>query len=422
LAKDLLTSEALSHGSEPRPDFLLDAEDIEDELSKAGKFFFSPEVKRLPVDISSSLITQHLKPIWKYDEETLNRLNPVLRQVVSSIQNSRYTAAFQRLGLEKHPKGYQSPSEADMAFAGYVARALLLLDKLLSREDQLRIIYMAFAYRFERTKLQRRTAYITATASEALDNARLYARSKKCTHKSIVDTDTINEGHQVPKSSAIKVCNIMNIFHFGRPVENHTYGHDKSGNELIVKLPQTLNQTDFKYFMGLLFRYIDTVKSFNDLSRAQMKEKFFYVNMNALFKSIGVASGGHNRKQLFASLDRLSEVHLKYNKIIDREKEFFVKSRGSLTTYQHEKRESKNSKGINNYLLIRMHPAIIDMALDAKYNYALLNKNSYYAIKSDKAKLLYYHFCLSTCQAAILSLFLSRNYCHCGLHQLRQGK
>nr|UAD88329.1 hypothetical protein [Gracilaria tikvahiae] len=43
-----------------------------------------------------------------------------------------------------------------------------------------------------------------------------------------------------------------------------------------------------------------------------------------------------------------------------------------------------------------MHPSIVDILKEAKYNYSIFNYKSFLAIHSNELKLLYYYFCLST--------------------------
>lgn len=109
-------------------------------------------------------------------------------------------------------------------------------------------------------------------------------------------------------------------------------------------MPTSLNQVDFKYFAELLFQYIDTVKSLKHLNHEQLKKEFLVVNMYALFKSIGSVSGGRSFKLLLTYLEKLSKVHMKYDKVIDKETGSFQKSGGSLITYDFKQLQSKDLK------------------------------------------------------------------------------
>lgn len=52
----------------------------------------------------------------------------------------------------------------------------------------------------------------------------------------------------------------MKIFHLGRPVENIEYCDKKNGSYLRATIPCSLNQTDLRCYMQLLFQYIGSVK------------------------------------------------------------------------------------------------------------------------------------------------------------------
>lgn len=367
---------------------LPEAEAIFEELQELQALFFEQKERSLVHSIQQNLIA----PV------STQKLEALLAQLLQRIQVSDQSAAFAELCLEEKPAKYASPSEADMAFAGMIA---LHADTILPKEHQIPILRLAFfRLRPQRHKLQR-CDYVSSTISKALDSAAFGSTLKK----SVTSFAKAKKSHQASKQSIIKVCNAMKIFHFGRTFDNHVYYSEQSGNKLTVTMPKSLNQVDFKYFAELLFQYVDGLKRLKSLNHDQIKKELLVVNIKTMLKSIGLLDGGSAYKALLASLDRLSRVHVKANKLIDKEKQTFSVKGGSLITYEYEKRSSKNTKTAKKQLLVRMHPVIVDMALESKYNYAILNKESYHSLDSDKTKLLYYHFCLSTLPGGFVVTF-----------------
>lgn len=384
-----LTGCSLQDNFDQKNHSMPDAENILEGLESLQNLFFGIEEEVL--ETFPSLLADTTS-YFTVDDSTARRLAPNVASVLQRIKASRKESIpFQRLCVDNKPEQYLSSSEADMAFAGIIMRAT---DQMLSKKDRTQISRMIFErYRFKRPKLLKRLEYIDCTSIKALDNVSYCTQSDL--QNSRQNRTNMEPRHQAPKDSIIKVCNTMKIFHLGRTFENHVYKFDQEGNELLVRMPTSLNQVDFKYFSELLFQYFDRIKALKNVDHEQLKKENLVVDMNALFKSAGKTPGGKNHKILLASLDRLSEVHMRYNKLIDKEKGLFQKSAGSLIAYEYKKYQCNTLKP-KRQLSVRMHSAIIDVAFRAQYNYSLLNKTSYYSLNSDKAKLLYYHFCLST--------------------------
>ena len=372
-----LTGKALKFRGQTSDQFIPTPDIISEELNKLQKLFFLDETKNIS------------KQIKALDISLLERLTPSLEQLLSCIEGSKEADTFKSLCSEEKPAKYASPSEADMALAHILAK---YTDANLPEADQIQVIRLAFLQsRLPRLKLQNRPEYVLNTVRKALDSLSLSSISKPIS----IATES-GKTRQVSKRSIVKVCNVMKMFHFGQTFENHIYQFNKEDNELTVKMPKSLNQLDFKYFAELLFQYVDSLKFLKGLTHEQIKKELLVVSISTMLKNTGVSDGGRNYKVFLASLKRLSQVHISCNKIIDKKKQCFSKSAGSLITYEYKKPFFKNSETAKKQLLVRMHPVIIDMALESKYNYAILNKDSYHSLDSDKTKLLYYHFCLST--------------------------
>nr|YP_009295224.1 hypothetical protein BI108_pgp171 [Dasya binghamiae]AOH77236.1 hypothetical protein [Dasya binghamiae] len=203
---------------------------------------------------------------------------------------------------------------------------------------------------------------------------------------------------KIDKSNIIKICNTMNIFHIGRTLKKMEYENSKADNYLKATISNSLNQTDFRYYMEILFQYIDQVKKFSDMSLAQ--NKFLTININLIFKNLNMSNGGKSYYHFQKSLNKLSDVTLNYDKKITLDglcsihKESLISYR---ILYKNSRKIGKND-ALNSWrkLAIKMHPIILDMYKDATYNYSLFNQNSYNKIVSDKLKLLYYYFCCLT--------------------------
>ena len=76
-----------------------------------------------------------------------------------------------------------------------------------------------------------------------------------------------------------------------------------------------MNQTDLRYYMQLLFQFVDSVNKVEDIGMA--KDKFFPINIKLILVNSGLASNGSGHYQRFLkSLNELSDATLEYNKKI----------------------------------------------------------------------------------------------------------
>ena len=186
----------------------------------------------------------------------------------------------------------------------------------------------------------------------------------------------------------------MNIFHIGKTFKNIEYEHCKPNNLLKATIPHSLNQTDFSYYMEILFQYVDQVKHCNDIEQA--KKKFMPININMILKNLNMSSGGKSYHNFEASLNKLSNITLLYHKKITFSG-LYSTDKDTLISYKilshHSRQNQGKSSVIWRKLSIKMHPIILDMIKEANFNYSLLNKNSYRKMHSSKLKLFYYYFC-----------------------------
>lgn len=99
------------------------------------------------------------------------------------------------------------------------------------------------------------------------------------------------------KDSIVKICNNMRIFHLGRSVKEFTYISNKEGNRLKAHVPESLTQSDFRYFMQLLFVYIECTKPFvKELTSLdclnELSEKYYQINLRSILTALGLTPGG----------------------------------------------------------------------------------------------------------------------------------
>lgn len=368
------------------------AEDIMPELLILQKLFFPISKNKSSSTISSNNVSQSsdlLPPLKKI--QLLNKRKKNLQYVYDIVKQSldykKFVLFTEHSKFEKHT----SISETDMAFAGFLVRHI---PQAWSENDKIEVIAEFFkSYRPSREKYSERTDYLTNTANNALKNTTFLSEKKE----KIIDNDLVQKKTKISCSSILKMCNIMNIFHLGRSFSDFNYINDKkSDNSLKVNCAESLTTTDFKYFMQILFQYREW---YDENKEIISKNDLCEININRLIQQLGLTSGGRAFQRFFDSLDKLSRVRMEYNKLLDPEKNLYCKSVDLLLSYQlhYTKNENDTSK-IRDYkkLKIKMHPLMFDMMSKAKYNYSLLNKNSFNHLSSEKLQLLYYHFCQNT--------------------------
>lgn len=215
-------------------------------------------------------------------------------------------------------------------------------------------------------------------------------------NKNTISKSITQKSSNIDKNSVLKICNTMRIFHLGKSVRNIEYVNNKTDNHLKATIPYSLNQTDFRYYMQLLFQYVDCIKQLPNIDMA--KNQFFPISINLILSNSSIARGGRCYKNFLKSLNKLADVTLEYDKKIGLNDLRHVKKE-SLLSYDFIYRGNVDSTAssqstLYKKLTIKMHPIVLDIVKESTYNYALLNRHSYDVLKSDKLKLLYYHFCL----------------------------
>lgn len=287
--------------------------------------------------------------------------------------------------------GYTSPSEADWAFCKIVV-SLIPLDISSSEIKYQLIEYLFKRDRKFRKKIERED-YLSRTINSVL-------KVSKNNNTTSFNNNLISKNSIISKKVILKMCNnIINIFHLGRTVQNFEYSNQDKDNYCRATIPNSLNQTDCKYFLELLWAYLNSV---NKLSNQQLvKNKFVIINIKSVLRNLKVNSiSGRSYQRFFASLNRLSKVIIEYDKKINLDNLRHI-SVEPLLSYHclYSKHEDGNMNScIKSYrkLSIRMHPIFVDIVNNASYNYSLFNKNSYDSLTSDKMKFLYLYFACLT--------------------------
>ena len=230
------------------------ASDIAVDLLELKALFFAQEDCRQKGSISE------MSDVFLLNPKSVEYLEPYLIELYKKIMNSQYNIKFGELSSITNP-GYSSTSEVDMAFLGLGA---MFLDKTIDPSQQSLLLFMFFErYRPKRPKTFNRVEYIFRTIQIALNNVNkcIAKENKECVKKKEnIVREVVNR--TTSKDSTIKICNNMKIFHFGRSIKEFTYISNKDGNRLEAHIPESLNQSDFRYFMQLLFMYIESTKPF----------------------------------------------------------------------------------------------------------------------------------------------------------------
>ena len=369
------------------------AEDIEPELMRLKELFFlDPKSKDEDLNSMNRIlpISEIKIPVKKEESIDFESPSEKLKSVVAKIEKSTHYAKFllfcEKLKLDE----YETISETDMAFAGLIVAYMPQQWRL---EDKANIIAEFFKrFRVQRDKTQDRPGYVMSTAYEALSNWDTYYRPN---NKSFLPTLASKQNNTIDRNIILKICNVMQIFHLGKSYPNFQYlDNKKEKNSILVKSPESLTPTDLKYFMEILFQYKNLSRNPDNIS----KDDFFEVNIKALLESLNLTRGGKAYQTFMKHLDKLSNVSLKYNKLIDANKNLYCLYGGSLLSYElyHYEDYEKNNIYKWQKVKVKLASAIIEMMNTAEYNYSLLNKLSYQRLPSDKLKFLYVYFCQNT--------------------------
>nr|QCI04722.1 hypothetical protein [Bornetia secundiflora] len=322
----------------------------------------------------------------------------------TKILNSKFKNIYLDLCEFDNPK-YKSISEADWSY-------LSIVFKFLEKDQEYTEKYNLLEYFYKKDRPERRKKkhedYVKSTIEKILNLSsyehRINIIKNSCEQKNqgVYKTNI----QKIDKFNIIKICNAMNIYHFGRTLKNLEYKNFK------VDIPQSLNQTDFRYYIEILFQYIDQLKYCSDINLDQ--NKFLLINVNLIFKKLNISSGGKSYYSFTKTLNKLSDVILMYDKKItsDGLRSIYKESLISYKILYKQSNKKVQSESLSSFrkLAIKMHPIILDMYKKANYNYSLFNRDSYNKITSDKLKLLYYYFCCLT--------FPGCNYIHLTIDEL----
>nr|YP_009488789.1 hypothetical protein Grafi_p221 [Grateloupia filicina]AWD77281.1 hypothetical protein Grafi_p221 [Grateloupia filicina] len=324
--------------------------------------------------------------------------------IKKEILNSNHAEDFVCLCNNLNP-GYQSASEADWRFCSIVAN---FINPRWLYQDQAKILEYIFVNARKNRDKNHRTDYLQKTIGKVLmarNNSNKirnsFAEKRSLNQNNLnprIISSSKNKKCKVDKNAIIKICNTMKIFHLGRSIKNFEYSNDVEDNYLKATIPSSLNHIDLRYYIQLLFQYIDAVEQLPDIKLAQTE--FLPININLILKNSNSSTGGKSYNHFQASLNKLSDVTLVYNKKITSDG-LYRAHKESLLSYKILHQRFRKGVTVNDSnqwrkLAVKMHPIILDISKEATYNYSLFNKNSYNSLSSDKIKLLYYYACCLT--------------------------
>lgn len=383
-----LTGQALSSSLKtvqstplPKPD------EIMEELLALKKMFFTNSINKISNPTMRPSQTATLLADVKKVKNRREKEDYIYSIIQKSPDYPNFILFKHKLKFEKH----NSISETDMAFAGLLARHI---PEEWSEDKKIAIMINFFkTHRPERDKYKERTAYLIETVNKALANKSSLLNK---TQSNVDHNVFVPEEKEIIRSSIFKICNIMNIFHLGRSYKKFEYkANKKEDNSLIATSPESLNATDFKYFMQLLFHYKESIEW---SSQDTFENKYCHINIKYLLKELGLSPGGKTYKSLLGSLRRLSKVHLEYRKLLNPDEGVVRTISDNLLSWELVYIEDPSTKEIKRYnkLKIKMHPVISEVLYKAEYNYSLINKDSYNKLSSEKLQLLYFYFCQNT--------------------------
>nr|YP_009511648.1 hypothetical protein [Melanthalia intermedia]AXI97525.1 hypothetical protein [Melanthalia intermedia] len=263
--------------------------------------------------VSSDL--QIIEKMWLNEDALCMAKNA--QKLKNIILKSDLSKVFILLTNELNPENrYKSDSEADWSFC------LLLLSFMdINQLNKVKVIeYLVLYCRAPRDKLFNERYRLT-TIVNALKYAEKYGLigSQLTKSKKKIMSAEINQikkslsilVNTIEKSAVVKICNAMKIFHLGRSVNNLQIVSDQEGNYLKATIPTNLNQTDFAYYMEILYRYKQ------QLQYAYKTYGYASINMSTILLNLGKNTSGSSYKDLYKSLSKLAAVTLEYDKKIN---------------------------------------------------------------------------------------------------------
>lgn len=371
---------------------LPEAEEIREELMQLKELFFlDPKLKEQKSNLinRTSLISKIKSHVEEKEILISKNISENLQSIVAKIEASHHYPKFLSFCKENQSCKHPSPSETDLAFAGLLAK---YMDKRWDLDDKLALMIEAFReLRNHRDKTQARIVYAIDTGKLALSNPDVYFRDPGPKQKDLSEqgSKTIDRG------SIFKICNIMQIFHFGKSYNGFTYINNKKDENLLkVTAQNSLTSNDLRYFMHIVFQHRQFFQGREKIS----KECYFEFNVAAMLEKLEIKRGGNQYKSFYNSLLRLSKVHLEYHKLIDKDMGKYNNKIGSLLSYEREYRRDLHFYKKKEWHKVRVQLGLPILAVleEANYNYSLFNKDSFESFSSTKLQLLYYHFCQNT--------------------------
>ena len=306
-----------------------------------------------------------------------------LKSITTSINKSKDSVLFSK--LVKRIKIYKSPSEDDLAFCLIIISHTQ--DYALDAQKEI-IKKLILLYRY-RKKLER-DAYIDKTIFKAWNifNRRNLQqddqnKSKLLDHKKLP---------QVPAKHILKICPLihslfsLSCFKYDNTIEN-CIQHNQS-NYIIASSPRTLDVIDLSVYLAILVLIKKQAILFKEqlvsLTNNQFLDLDYYyitVKFSELSKILKQYNVNCFREKIISSIQRLSNVKIKYGKTLTTEG-CTMKSETAFLNWSYSYGNSKHLRlGVNYITCI--------VLLGSSKNYRLLNADVFFQLPSLPLRWLY---------------------------------
>ncbi|MGH1163436.1 DUF1368 domain-containing protein [Bacillus mycoides] len=313
----------------------------------------------------------------------LANLHSQYQSIRFKILESNYSETYLNLCNFVNPS-YKSASEADWSYLNIVFKFLEA-----AQFYQEKYFLLKYFYRKDRPYRNKkdRFDYFDRTITKVLSSSVKTNNSSKG-----IASSSENLGYTfISKNVVLRVCNIMRIFHFGKSVQNFQYVYKSPNNYIKATNPLSLNQNDFVNYIAILQQFSEHMNSQSSLIS---ENDYIEINVRKILQSLGKQDSGRSYERFINIVKKLAHTTIEYDKQIHING-LRSKKVGNLLMYEY-----KYNKSVSNHiykkLFVKMHPSIIDILTEAKYNYSIFNYQSFLDIDSNELKLLYYYFCLST--------------------------
>ena len=383
-----LTGKSIALKAQTNDKSLVHLSSLNHEIENLAQLFFGYDIFGDMYDSLKSRSITLNESALKIDDISIDYI-----QIREKILASNWKKQYLNLCYDMNPS-YKSVSEADWAFIQIVSR--FIKAEIKNKKKILEFFYHKDRpYRAKKNRLD----YFYRTVNKILSSS----VEIKNTVKDLASFDKDFSDTCVNKNTVFKVCNVMRIFHLGKSVQNFQYVYKNANNYIKATNPLSLNQNDFVNYIAILQQFSQYMSFQPHLIS---ENDYIEINVRKILQSLGKHDSGRSYERFINIVKKLAHTTIEYDKQIHING-LRSKKVGNLLMYEYKYIESILNDNDYKYkkLFIKMHPSIIDILKEAKYNYSILNYQSFLDINSNELKLLYYYFCLSTLPGSYASKF-----------------